>query len=220
METIQLDLYGFAELSEKAREKALREFADINVYDDWYAFTIDDFKTICETIGIAVNTQKTYFRGFYSQGDGSCFSAKVDIPLLIQAIKNQSWKDYAPSLEFGFALPDIDSRVVQLIQDESFDISPKITAVERWYKVTADLDYYLPYTNHKLDRIETELEKLEVWLQVVADILNRYLYKSLQAEYEYQTKVETVIEAIGINEYQFTVDGVSATRIKNLAKTT
>jgi hypothetical protein len=124
METIELDLYGFGELSEKAKENALREFADINVFDDWYACTIDDFKAICETIGINVDTQKTYFRGFYGQGDGSCFNAKVNMPQLIRAIKNQSWKDYAPLLEFGFALPDADSRVIPLIQNESFDRQP------------------------------------------------------------------------------------------------
>lgn len=220
METIQLDLYGFAELSNKAKERALKEFADIHIYDDWCSHTIENFKTICETIGITADTQKKYFRGFYSQGDGSCFSAKVDIPQLIRAIKNQSWKEYAPLLEFDFTLPEADSRIIPLIQNEHFDIAPKITAVERWYSVKADLDKYLPYTNHQYGRIEAELEKLENWLQTVADRLNRYLYKSLEAEYEYQTKEETVIETIEANEYPFTADGVSATRIKNLARET
>lgn len=220
METIQLDLYGFAELNDKAKEKALREFADINVFDDWYACTIEDFKAVCETIGIAIDTKKTYFRGFYSQGDGSCFNASVNIPQLIQGIKNQSWKDYAPTLELDLSLPQADSRIIPLIQNESFDIAPKITGAERWYSVKADLDYYLPRNYRKYDRIEAELEKLETWLQTVADKLNRYLYKALEADYEYQTKEETVIEAIEINEYQFTADGVCATRIKNLATKT
>jgi hypothetical protein len=64
METIQLDLYGFAEL----RDKALAEFADINVYDDWYAFIMDDFKSVCETIGITVDTKNTYFRLLFTRG--------------------------------------------------------------------------------------------------------------------------------------------------------
>lgn len=220
METIQLDLYGFAELSEKAKEKALREFANINVFDDWYTFTVEDFKIVCETICITVDTTKTYFRGFYSQGDGSCFNAKVNIPQLVQAIKDQSWKDYAPMLELDLSLPQADSRIIPLIRKESFDIVPKITGAERWYSIAADLNYYLPNTGHRYDRIEAELQKLGDWLQSVADKLNRYLYKSLEAEYEYQTKEETVIEAIEINEYQFTADGVCATRIKNLAKMT
>ncbi|MDP9047204.1 MAG: hypothetical protein M3N14_03650, partial [Bacteroidota bacterium] len=220
METIQLILYEFAELSDKAKEKAVKEFADINVNDDWYAYTIEDFKNICETIGITVNTKKTYFRGFYSQGDGSTFQAIVNIPQLVEAVKYHHWKEYAPTLEFGFTIPDLDKRLIKLIQNESLDISPKITGVERWYSVTADLSYNLPYTHHQYSRIETELEKLEAWLQTVADILNRYLYKSLQAEYEYQTKEETVMEAIEVNEYQFTTDGVSATRIKNLTAIT
>jgi hypothetical protein len=218
METIQLDLYGFAELSEKAKDKALTEFADINFYDDWYASIIDDFKSVCETIGITVDTKKTYFRGFYSQGDGSCFSAGVNIPVLIEAISHQLWKDYAPKLEFGFPLPGADGRLIKLIRNESLDINPQITGAERWYSVTADLNEQLPYTKHRYGRIEAELEKLETWLQTIAERLNRYLYQSLQDEYEYQTKTETIAEAIEINEYQFTADGVSATRIKNLAK--
>jgi hypothetical protein len=218
MEAIQLILYDFAELNDKAKEKALKEFGDINVNDDWYTYTIEDFKAICETIGITVDTKKTYFRGFYSQGDGSTFQATVNIPQLIEAVKKQDWKEYAPTLELGFPEPDLDNRLIRLIQNESLDINPKIIGAERWYSVTADLDYRLPYIPHKYNRMETELEKLEAWLQTVADILNRCLYKSLQTEYEYQTKEETVVEAIEANEYQFTADGVSATRIKNLAQ--
>jgi hypothetical protein len=216
METIQLILYDFAELNNKAKEKALKEFADINVDDDWYSYTIEDFKAICATIGITLDTKKTYFRGFYSQGDGSTFQATVNIPQLIENVEYQRWKEYAPTLEFGFPAPDLDKRLIQLIHKESLDISPKIIGAERWYSVTADLAYQLPYTPHRYTRIEAELEKLEAWLQTVANMLNRFLYKSLQADYEYQTKEETVIEAIEANEYQFTADGVSATRIKNL----
>jgi hypothetical protein len=144
----------------------------------------------------------------------------VNIPVLIDGVSNQLWKDYAPKLEFGFPLPDADSRLIKLIRNERLDINPQITGAERWYSVTADLNEQLPYTKHRYGRIEAELEKLETWLQTIAERLNRYLYQSLQDEYGYQTKTETIAEAIEINEYQFTADGISATRIKNLAKLT
>jgi len=219
METIQVVLYDFAELNGKAKERALKEYAYINVDDDWYSSIIDDFKNLCETIGIDIDVKKTYFRGFYSQGDGSTFQASVNIPMLINAIPNQRWKEYAPALEFDFPMVDFDGRLIGLIQKESLDASPKIVGSERWYSVTADLSYQLPYTNHRYDGIEAELKNLEAWLQVIADKLNRYLYKSLQAEYEYQTDEKAVVEAVEANEFQFTADGKSATRIKNLAQT-
>lgn len=218
METIKLALYEFKELSAQAKEKALQEFAYINVDYDWYTFTIEDFKNVCATIVIEIDVQRTYFRGFYSQGDGSSFQATVDIPQLTKAILNQAWVGYAPNLQFNFPAVDFDSRLIRLFENESLDANPNIVGSERWYSVTADLSYQLPYTNHCYNRTEAELEKLETWLQAIADKLNRYLFKSLQAEYEHQTEEKAIVETIEANEYQFTADGKSATRLKNLAK--
>jgi hypothetical protein len=115
MKQITLKLYSFNELDKEAKEKALTTHRDLNVNFDWWDDEFEDFIELCSRIGIAVIKDKIKFRGFYSQGDGSGFSAKVDILKLIIAIENQSWKDYAPLQAFPFTTPHIDRRVLPLL---------------------------------------------------------------------------------------------------------
>ncbi len=218
MKTIQINLYEFDELDVKGKEKALKELSDINVDYDWYEAVFYDFQAIVKTIGINVTTNNIHFSGFYSQGDGSAFRANVNLPELVEAVKNENWKSYAPLLELGLPVYQADSRILKLIKNEAIDISPQIIQPTRSYYVRAELNNQFPYNNHRFDRIEAELENLENWLQQVAEKLNRHLYKALQDDYEYQTSDMAIIEAIEANEYHFTADGKLATRLEKLTQ--
>lgn len=217
MKTIQLNLYEFAELEEKAKEKAVEADRYINVDYRWWDVIYDDFIAICQTIGITVDKATIFFRGFYSQGDGSGFVAEIDLPVLLDAVVNQRWKEYAPKLELDLALPEIDKRVIKLIRDSKLDIAPQITHPHRNYYVKAELNENLPYCFHGYPLIEKQLDLLEDGLIKIAETLNRHLYKSLQNEYEYQTDEQAVTEAIEANEYWFTSDGKKASRLESLA---
>lgn len=46
MKTIELTLYKFSELSEEAKEKAIRDHSDINVNYEWWEFIYEDAKNI------------------------------------------------------------------------------------------------------------------------------------------------------------------------------
>jgi hypothetical protein len=46
MKTIELKLYQFSELSDKAKEKALAKFSDINTDYEWWSYIVDDAKEI------------------------------------------------------------------------------------------------------------------------------------------------------------------------------
>jgi hypothetical protein len=217
MKTIQLNLYEFAELEEPAKEKAIEADRYINVDDQWWDFAYDDFIGICQTIGITVDKATIFFRGFYSQGDGSGFVAEIDLPVLLDGIVKQKWKDYAAKLELNLAVPEIDRRVVKLIQESKLDTTPQITHPHRAYYVKAELNENLPYSFHGYVQIEKQLDLLEKGVQQIADKLNRHLYKSLQNEYEYQTDEQAVTEAIEANDYWFTADGKKASRLESLS---
>ena len=219
MKTIQIKLYEFAELDDKGKKKALSELCDINVDYDWYESIFYDFQAIVRTLGITLTTNNIHFSGFYSQGDGSAFKASVNLPELLAGVKNENWKRYAPLLELDLPVYEADKHLIKLIKNEGIDISPQIIQPTRSYYVRAEMNFQFPYNNHRFDRIEAELGKLEEWLQAVADKLNRYLYKSLQDDYEYQTSDKAIIEAIEANEYHFTADGKLATRIERMAET-
>lgn len=219
MKTIHLNLYPLSELNETARQRALNEMGDINVSFDWYEYVYDDFQAIVKTLGINLTTNHIHFSGFYSQGDGSAFKADVNLPQLLDAVKHESWRDYAPKLDLLLPVYEADKRIVKLIRSEHIDITPQIFQPTSSYYVRAELNNRLPYNDHRYDHIEAELKNMENWLQQVADKLNRYLYKALQDDYEYHTSEKAVIEAIEANEYYFTADGKLATRLEKLTQT-
>jgi hypothetical protein len=217
MKTIQLHLYDFAELDEKAKAVAIEADRYINVDFNWWEFIYDDFIAICKTIGITIEKENIFFSGFYSQGDGSGFTAAIDLPVLWDAIGKHNWKSYEPDLELDLHLPELDRRVVKLIRANTIDATPKITHPHRAYYVKAELNENLPNRYHGYPLIEKQLDVLENGLIKIAETLNRYLYESLQTDFEYQTQDQAITEAIEANEYWFTADGKKATRLDSLA---
>ncbi|QEM07094.1 hypothetical protein DIU31_027640 [Mucilaginibacter rubeus] len=219
MKTITLKLYSFNELDKEAKGKALTTYRDLNVNFDWWDDEFEDFIELCSYMGIAVIKDKITFRGFYSQGDGSGFSAMVDIPKLLMAVDNQSWKDYAPMQEFSFSVPQIDHRVIALVVDGILPSEPQIISRSRQYGIVTDLGISEVIKDGKThDNIFEELDKLEEWLRAIAESLNRYLYKSLENQYEFLTSDTAIKESILTNEYLFTADGRSANHLIELHK--
>lgn len=96
MKTINITLYSFSELEKEAQEKATELFRDVNTDYNWWESKYDDFIGICSSIGIRTSPQEISFRGFYSQGDGSCFVSTIDTLEFIKGISEQAWKSYAP----------------------------------------------------------------------------------------------------------------------------
>ena len=176
MKTITIKLYSFNELDKTGKEKALTTYRDLNVNFDWWDYEFEDFIELCSYMGIAVIKDTITFSGFYSQGDGSGFSAKVDISKLISGIENQAWKDYAPMQEFPFIQDETDNRVLRLLAKDLLPNEPQIISRQRQYGVVADLGIYVANGNgREHDNVFEELDKL-----VSSDFLNSlpHIYKS------------------------------------------
>jgi hypothetical protein len=221
MKTIMLKLYSFNQLDKAAKAKALTTYRDLNIGFDWWDDEFEDFMQLCAYMGIAVIKESIKFRSFYSQGDGSGFSALVDIPKLVTAIANQSWKDYAPMQEFDFDVPQVDRRVMALVAGGLLPGEPQIIGRSRQYGVVTNLGITEVIKDGKThDNIFEELDKLEEWLRSVAEILNRYLYQSLEKQYDFLTSDTAIKESLLTNEYLFTADGRSANHLVELNKRT
>jgi hypothetical protein len=217
MRTITLKLYSFNELDKSAKEKALTTYRDLNVDFDWWDFEFDDFIELCSYMGITVEKDSIRFRGFYAQGDGSGFSAMVDIPKLVHAIAEQSWKDYAPMQELALTVPDTDHRVMALVAGGLLPSEPQIICRTRQLGIAVDLGISEVIKDGKThDNLFGELDKLEAWLRSVAETLNRLLYKALENQYEFLTSDTAVRDSILTNEYLFTADGRSANYLTQL----
>lgn len=213
MKQITLKLYSFNELDKEAKGKALTTYSDLNVNFNWWDDEFEDFIELCAYMGIAVIKDAIKFSGFYSQGDGSAFSAKVDIHKLVTAIEQQSWKDYAPMQEFPFTAPDVDRRVLTLLDKGILPQEPQIIGRHRQYGVVVDLGIYVINENRQHDNVFEELDKLEEWLRHIAGTLNRYLYTTLEKQYEFLSSDTAIKESILTNEYLFTADGRSANHL-------
>ena len=215
MKAITINLYELQELNEQAKQKALDEYRYINVEHEWWDYIFEDFKTICATIGIIADTDKMYFRGFHSRGDGSAFDATINVPALLEGIRQEKWKEYAPNEKLSFVAMTIDTRILNLFKMQLLD-SPVIISKSHYIIVEQPFDFEY---NKRTDftHIEEKLEVIRDWIEGVAKQLNRFFYKMLSDEYDNLISNELVTETIEANEYQFTSDGKPANRLALLA---
>ena len=82
--------YTFAELSEKAKDKAREAYTGEGYLDhEWWGSIYEDFSQVCTLLGINLTTRtvklmsgktreepNVYFSGFSSQGDGASFEGR------------------------------------------------------------------------------------------------------------------------------------------------
>ena len=182
-------LYKFDELSTESKKKAITSFQedDSHLDYDWHKDTINDFKTILELIGYYNIT--CYFSGFYSQGDGACFSARFSREKRCL----QKVKSYCPKEEKIL-------NIVEKIQSE--------IPLHEEYEIKHSGHYYHEYcTNVYYLGDNEKAEQLDERFLELSRQLMRILYKKLNTEYDYLNSDEAITEYIKANNYEFTEDG-------------
>lgn len=73
-ETIVKTYLKFTELSEVQQDKVIEKNSDINVGFDWHESSYEYYENKLKKLGFY--DIKFEFSGFWSQGDGACFTAK------------------------------------------------------------------------------------------------------------------------------------------------
>lgn len=201
MITKEISLFEIADLQkpENAELKALciEKNMDINVDYGWWTYTYDYFKEICSRIGIDV--EEIYFSGFWSQGDGACFVGsyrykKGSVKLL---------KEYCND-------------------EELFNIAQKLQALQKscFYRYSANItqsgrychEYTMETNGEILDYIGRYIDGWFYW-KGFEDLdkgflgcfryLAKWLYKTLENEYDYLTSDNVVFETLECNGYTF-----------------
>jgi hypothetical protein len=184
-----------SESQAKYSDELIEKYRDVNVDYSWWDSTEEDFKDRMNAIGVFVD--KMYFSGFWSQGDGACFTG---------SITGSGWKDYLPHLGY-------DNPVLTETADWNWGV--KISHHDRYYheySVTIDCDIFLP--DNPYDEEEDPLRHA-AWAGVMHqfDLLGleekiienlrdhmRDLYKTLEQEHDYLTSDEVVIEWMTAND--------------------
>lgn len=210
---ITVQLFKFDELEDDAKEKALDGFRDVNVHHDWWDYIYDDFKEFCKTIGIDVDTRKTWFSGFSSQGDGAGFTSDINFITLVEGVQSKSYLEHAPKIHeehksFKLDACPADRRIIDLIKRKWISISVHTEGIDRPYDTRMHFDWSregAALVDYRMT--EKQIDIIESWLEDVLSELTSLLYRMLEKEYEYQTSDEAVKETIIANEYEFTADG-------------
>lgn len=163
----------------------------VNVDNTWWHEHIKE-QLVCVMAAIGVYVEEMYFSGFWSQGDGACFSGFVD-----------DWGKYLGHLGYT------DSKLHTVADDAGWMVSWKHSG--HYYHENCvqfsfeNFDMVNPFDEEE-DPIryavwqhtvgQTDMHKLE--RDIVENLKDhmRKLYKDLEAEYEYLTSDEVVAETL------------------------
>jgi hypothetical protein len=180
----------------------------INTSHDWWDSVYDDFRQICDIIGIELGMGEPSFTGFWSQGDGASFTGRYT------ASKLWDYSDRLPILYYETAPAKIRAHApedaeLRRIADELcmlsriyFPIHINITRFgSSSYVHEQTMDCYVePMEGDPDDWAEEVHATVQEQGAMLMRDLARWLYLTLEKEYDYLTSDEAVWEAIQANE--------------------
>ena len=185
MRTVRTKIYKFEELSKESQAIAIDKMREINTeHDDWYECIFEGFKETLTEAGFLDATIQ--FSGFWSQGDGLCFDAKIDASKFATTINE---KRVSKLIDFGFI--------------DEFTIEKTSFANHYSHEKTR----YIDYSTCNGDNLNEELEKLCNKIELKRLNLCREFYSILEKDYYFLESDECVKETIIANEYEFLKDG-------------
>lgn len=179
------------------------EHRDINTHHDWWDSVYDDFNQICTILGVALNEREPCFSGFWSQGDGASWTGRYwpyRGETAVYDTAPDEIRNYAGDDEELYRIAD----ELCLLARVYWPVCAKVSRSGRYsHEHTmqiADWSFWVDDDSHEmpseiLDHIETTL------LELFQD-LARWLYKTLEAEYDHLTSDEAVAETLEANEIE------------------
>jgi hypothetical protein len=208
--------FTYDELDEYAQHKALDHYRD-NLDYDWWGCVYEDAVTIGALMGVDIGpySQTTvsgkiyskpniWFSGFYSQGDGYCFSGVLrvgDMKDALAKVKEHVGQDEelcalaskAEKIYNDFQLAWVKAR---LLGEEGNHFPPdsvnySIEGNDRYYSTKLS-DYHEGIYEHLGNDCDKFVTAFAAWI-----------YDRLEDEHDHLTSDETVEENIRSNEYLF-----------------
>lgn len=193
VETVVTHLYKFEELSEEAQDRAVENNWDICLHDYCWSDLKDNFETeIAPRFGLSIDN--TYWSGFYSQGDGACFTGSFE---------------YAPGM-----LEWVRDHYTHI--SDLYDIAKKLAEVQRkaFYQLHGNIKhrghYYhsgcTDFTTYRGDNLANDDEENGI-KEIYRELMDYFYRTILQAEYEFLTSRDCIEAHLEDSEYEFDEDG-------------
>lgn len=203
MTTKTINLYTFNELSDSAKEKARNWWRESSCDDSfWSECTIDEAKEQAKNMGLDIGN--IYFRGFWAQGDGACFTGSWHACDVKTGETVKDWGDSPATKE------------IRRIAAEFEETAKKFPNSRFSVKHSGHYSHeYCTSFDVSLGEEEDNLENMsqEEWSLAETDLIGtardymRWIYKQLEKEYEYLNSDEVIDEILESNQYTFDEDG-------------
>lgn len=179
------------------KQELIDKHRDINVDYNWWSDVYYDFNLICDIIGIGLNRHEPQFSGFCSQGDGASFAGVLDGRKSEEA--PAKIREHAPLDEELHRIADEMCTLARIYFPAHLAISRMGTS-----SYVHDCSMYVssltPVYGDEDDWANEVYEVYEDKVKELMRALARWLYRSLEKEYEYLTSDETVWDSIEANE--------------------
>ena len=194
--TIEVQLFKYEELSEKAKEKARDWWRSDGLDYRWWDGVYDQAKEAGKMLGFDI--KDINFSGFWSQGDGARF--------------NGTWR-----------AADVDAEALRKECPQDEELHKLAAALEEVAKRNPEASMAITYSGHyehsgctafdwDFPGSETDIDEGKTinafdTARDNARWFMDWIYKQLEKEHEYLNSDEQVAETICSNEYEFHEDG-------------
>ena len=219
--TIKKTVYKFNELSPKAKEKARDKWREgFNEDNFWSEYTIKEAVEQAALMGITIDKREwtnsygfkgstpcVYWSGFSSQGDGACFEVSWSASDTKADHVADGWGDSEPTRAIK-RIAAVFGEIAKDYPEASFKVKHRghySHEYETQFDVSLGdtLDNLEGITQEKYDAVADDL------VGAARDLM-RWIYRQLEAEYDYQMSDEAIDESIQCNEVEFNEDGSQA----------
>jgi len=202
-------------ITTKTKEQLIEEYRLFNVDGRWYDWTIDEAESSLKRLGF--KDPKYSFSGFWSQGDGGCFTVDGMHFMTTDELKQLSFDDglfselrdnivslYEETIEklkkeYHYDRDDFENDFKELIMSESF----RISRFGHYNSTQLITEGVVP--EHLRDAfgdiVDFEPEYFNCAIFDLIEDLGSKLYNSLDKEYHYLISDEAVWETLEANEF-------------------
>jgi hypothetical protein len=208
MKTIEVNLYQFDELNDKAKEQARDWYRSASAADDISEHVIEDAVEIAKRLGITFKRRDDkpciLWSGFVSQGDGASFEGSYAAPEGGSA--SDLVKAYAPQDE---TLHTIAASLDRLQHKHGNTLEANVEQRGRYYHALTMRLESVEARNADSETFDVAIDDEQELLTALRGFAN-WIYSQLETENDYRNSNEYVDETIRINEYDFYADGMRA----------
>jgi len=196
--------YKFSELSKGDQDRLIDIHRDINVdFDQWHEPILDEWKEKLADQGFI--EAEIWYRGFSSQGDGACFDCKdVDIEKFIAANKVEMICMFFPRMDILRQVSEILSMHI-VVRDTYYSHEKTRQMDFSWDTPGNDYPGFEEWIDS--EKGSGTVKAFEEFVEAKRLDLCKDIYRSLEADYNYQTSDETVKETLDAQDWEYDENG-------------